>query len=97
MVKLVIVGVFCAIVISHLEHSRERAIGVEDLSAAHQSESLREGLKDLEPAIESLFRSLLAKERLLVKHLHFVCDYQVKEDTKDASDDKLVHFTFPII
>ena len=97
MVKLVIVGVFRAIVISHLEHSRERAIGVEDLPAAHQGESLRKGLKDLEPAIESLFRSLLAKERLLVKHLHFVCDYQVKEDTKDAPDDKLVHFTFPII
>ena len=97
MVELVIVGVFRAVVISHLEHARERAIGVEDLSAAHQGESLREGLKDLEPAVEGLFGSLLAKERLFVQHLYLVCDYQVKEDAKDAPDDKLVHFTFPII
>ena len=75
--QLVVVGVFLAFVLTHLEHSTEGAVGVEDLAAADEGQPLRESFKDFEPAVEGLFIGLLAQEGLFVESLDLVGDNSV--------------------
>ena len=89
--ETLVVGVFTAFVVSELEHTGEGSVCVENLTSSDQGQALRKRFEDFEPPIKGLFRSLLAKEGLLVEQLNFVSHNGVEEDAEDDADYQFVH------